>query len=176
MVSVQDTTRGKKFINNYVYTRWIYIKYGFFLRKLVNFRRMIKSALFKLCSIACYTFFVNTTPTKNFPFYCEPFIESFFHIFVRSKAQFSKCVTYRSKHVVIGRSQVWWVSRKGVEHSWWVLPTCREPVSPYACSVVMKKNDFVLPLLVFWTFFKQETVKIGQLLLETININRFLRF
>ena len=45
---------------------------------------MIKSALFKVRSIACCTFspsfgqFVNTTSGKIFPFCCQPFIELFF--------------------------------------------------------------------------------------------------
>jgi len=37
----------------------------------------------------------------------------------------------------------------------------------------MEKNDFVLPLLVFWSFFKQRTVQIDQLLLIASGINRF---
>ena len=70
---------------------------GFFsLKKHVKVGRMIKSALFKLCSIACYTFFpsfgqfVNTKPVKTFPFYCEPFFEPFFHNFIRTKTLLSK--------------------------------------------------------------------------------------
>jgi len=39
----------------------------------------------------------------------------------------------------------------------------------------MEKNDLVLPLLVFWSFFKQRTVQIDQLLLIAFDINRFTR-
>jgi len=52
---------------------------------------MIKRDLFKVCSIASYTFFpsfgqfMDTTPIKIFPFCRKPF-EPFFHIFVRTKA------------------------------------------------------------------------------------------
>ena len=53
-----------------------------------------------------------------------------------------------------------------------VLPKCREPVLPY----VVKKNDFVLSLSLFWFFYKQATVQIGQLLLATFSINRFPKF
>jgi len=53
---------------------------------------MIKRDLFKVCSIASYTFFpsfgqfVNTTPVKIFSFCREPFIEPFFHIFIRTQS------------------------------------------------------------------------------------------
>jgi len=38
----------------------------------------------------------------------------------------------------------------------------------------MKKNDIVLPLLVFWSFFKQRMFQIDQLLIA-FGINRFAR-
>ena len=118
-------------------TRCTSMKWRFFSQKKhVKFGRMIKRDLFKVYSIASYTFFpsfgqfVNTTPVKIFPFCREPFIEPFFHIFVRTKALLSKCVTHRCKQVVIGRSQV--VSKPhGVELPSWVLPTCPELVLPY---------------------------------------------
>ena len=72
---------------------------AFFLnKKQVKFERMIKIALFNVCSIVCYTFspsfdqFKNTTSVKIFPFCYEPFIELFFHIFVRTKALLGKCL------------------------------------------------------------------------------------
>ena len=87
----------------------------FFFKKTrkneIKIGRMIKRDLFKVCSIANYTFFpsfgqfVDTTPVKIFSFCREPFIEPFFHIFVRIKALLSKCVTHRCKQVVNGRSQ-----------------------------------------------------------------------
>ena len=85
-------------------------------KNVVKFGRMIKRALFKICSIACYTFspslgkFVNTKPVQIFPLCCKPFIEPLFHIFVRPKAHLSKCVSHRCKQVVIERSQVWLAS------------------------------------------------------------------
>ena len=66
----------------------------------------MNSALFKVCSIACHTFFpyfgqfVNTTSVK-ISFWCEAFIESFFHIFVRTEALLNKYVIYQCKQVVI---------------------------------------------------------------------------
>ena len=74
--------------------------------------------------------FVNVTAVKIFSFCCEPFIGPFFHIFVRTKALLGKCVTHRRKQVVIGRSQIWWVSRRGTASKLsasYVL----EPVLPY---------------------------------------------
>ena len=133
-------------------------------KKHVKFGRIIKRDLFKVCSIVSYTFFpsfgqfVDTAPVKIFPFCRKPFIEPFFHIFVRTKALFSKCVIHRCKQVVIGRSQVWWISRMG----WNFLAECFQRVPNWFCrmwwSIVMEKNDFVLPLLVFWSFFKQQTI------------------
>ena len=79
------------------------------LKKHVKFGRIIKSDLFKVCSIFCYTFFpsfgqfVNTTKVKIFPF-CR---EAIFYVFVRTKALFNKCVNHRCKQVVIERTQVW---------------------------------------------------------------------
>ena len=83
-----------------------------FIKKYVKFGKMIKSALFKVYSIASYTFlpsfgqFVNTTSVQIFPFCCELFVEPFFHIFVRTKALLSKCVTHHCKQGVIRRNQV----------------------------------------------------------------------
>ena len=58
-----------------IFTRCTSMKCGFvFKEKNIIFGRMIKSALFKVCSIACYTFFptfgqiVNTTPVKSLSF------------------------------------------------------------------------------------------------------------
>ena len=134
------------------------MKWRFFSpKKHIKFGRMIKRDLFKVCSIASYTFFpyfgwefVDISPVKIFPFCREPFIEPFFHIFVRTKALLSKCVTYRCKQVVIERSQVWWVSRMGKNFP----AECFQRVSNWFMwwSIVMEKNDLVLPLLVFWSF------------------------
>ena len=103
-----------------------------FLKKHVKFGRMIKSDLFKVCSIACCTFFpsfgqfVNTTPVKIFPFCCEPFTETFFHIFVRCSASASSMQTSEN------RKEASLVSKpQGVELTSAVLPTCREPVLSY---------------------------------------------
>ena len=70
---------------------------------------MIKSTLVKVCFITCYTFspsfrqFINTTPVKIFAFCREPFC------FI-SSYELKHC-SVRCRQVVIGRSQVWWVSR-----------------------------------------------------------------
>ena len=89
-----QTDKARPFYQMYKYEMTI-----FFPKKHVKFGRMIKKALFKVYSIASYTFFpsfgqlVDTTPVKIFHFCREPFIEPFFHIFVRTKALLSKCVT-----------------------------------------------------------------------------------
>ena len=135
----------------------------------------------KTCSIVRYTFspsfwqFVNTTLLNVFLFYCERLFEPFFHIFVRTDALLSKWVTHRCKQVVIGSSQVRWVSSitgnfpakcfqnaNRFGRTWW--------------SIIIQKNDFVLPLSVFWPFFEQRTVQIGQLLIVKLGINRFPMF
>ena len=136
----------------------------FFLKTYVKFEKMIKSASFKIYPIACYTFspffgqFVNTTP-----FCCEPLIEPFFHIFVltNSRTLLSKCVAHRCKQVVIGRSQVWWVSRMEYNFPAECFQSVVNRFCPMRWSIVVKKNDFELPLSVFWPFFKQVTVRIG---------------
>ena len=77
----------------HIHSKYQMYKYEmiFFPKKHVKFGRMIKKDLFKVYSIASYTFFpsfeqfVDTTPVKIFPFCCEPFIELFFHIFVKNE-------------------------------------------------------------------------------------------
>ena len=162
------------------------MKCGFFSKKKhIKFGRMIKSASLEIYSIACYTFspsfaqFANTTPVKLFPFCCESLIESFFHIFVRTKALLSKCVTHLCKQVIIGRSQVWWVSDTG-----WNFPTEFFQRDVYQFihmwwRIVRKEIDYVLPHLVrplSDLFSSSRTVQIGQLLLITFSTNRFPKF
>ena len=92
--------------SKYTLTRYTSMMIFFPKKKHIKHGRMIKRDLFKVCSIANYTFFpsfgqfVDTTSIKIFPFCREPFIEPFFHIFVRTKALLSKCVTHRCKQVV----------------------------------------------------------------------------
>ena len=75
---------------------------------------MIKHTLFKVYFIVFYTFFpsfgqfVNTTPVNVFPFYCDTFIEPFFHTILLSKAPLSNCVAYQCKQVIIERIQDAW--------------------------------------------------------------------
>ena len=136
---------------------------------------MIKRDLFKV-SIVSYIFFpsfgkfVDTTPIKIFPFCRETFIEPFFYIFVRTKVQ----VRDPSMQTSGNRKEPSLVSKPhGVELPSWVH------VPNWFCrmwwSIVMEKNDLVLPLLVFWSFFKQRTVQIDQLLLIAFGINHFAR-
>ena len=105
-------------------------------KKHVKFERMIKRDLFKVCSIASYTFFpsfgqfVDTTPIKIFPFCREPFIEPFFHIF-RTNQSAAQQVRDPSMQTSDNRKEPSLVSKPhGVEPSW-VLPTCPELVLPY---------------------------------------------
>ena len=160
------------------YIRCTSKKFVFSSKKHVEFGRMIKSALFKVCSIAWYTFFgqfVNTTPVKLFSFCWETFIEPFSHIFVRRTEELlSKCVTHRCAQVIIGRSQVWWVNRMGsnfpAESFQRVVNQCC-----HSCrSMVICVASF--GSVSFWTCLKQKTVQIGQLLFVTFSINRFPKF
>ena len=68
------------------------MKFGFiFPKKNVKFGKMIKSVLFKVCSVAFYTFppslgqFVNNMPVKIFSFCCELFTRHFFTSSYESK-------------------------------------------------------------------------------------------
>ena len=60
------------------------MKCEFFPKKYVKVGRTMKSALFKVCSIVCYTFspsfgqFENTTLVKIFPLCYELFVSHFF--------------------------------------------------------------------------------------------------
>ena len=63
----------------------------FLLKNQVKFGRMIKSALFKVCSIACYTLipsfgqFVNITPVKIYPLVANHSSSHFFTSSYESK-------------------------------------------------------------------------------------------
>ena len=98
----------------------------FFLKKHVKFERM-RSAFFKvpphrlLYIFPIFWKFMNTTP-----FCCEPFTELFFHVFVQTKALFSKYV--KSSMQTSGNLKEPSLASKqhGIELSSWVLPMCRE--------------------------------------------------
>ena len=155
---------------------------SFFWKNTLNCEQWCKGALFKVCSISCYTFslslkqFVNSMPVKIIPFCCEPFVESFFHIFVRIKALLGKCVK-SSMQTNGNRKEPSLVSKPhGVEPPSWVFPTCREPVLPDVImwwNIVKKKNDLVLPLSVrpLSDLFKEENGSN-----RSFSINRFPRF
>ena len=69
-----------------------------------------------------------------------------------NKALLSKCLTHRCKQVVIGKSQVWWVSRTGLNFP----AKCFRRVANQFCHIwwriFMKKTDFLLPLSIFGPF------------------------
>ena len=101
--------------NGDIYTRCTSMKYQLSSLKHVKFGRMMKNALFKVCSIACYTFFssfgqlVNTTPVKNFPIYYEPFIVIFSHLRTnQSGTQQVRDSSMQTSGNLI--TQVWWVN------------------------------------------------------------------
>ena len=124
----------------------------------------------KVCSVACCTFvpsfgqIVNTTSVKIFSFCCELFVNPLFHIFVRTKTLLIKCVTHRYKHVIIGRSWIWWVSR--------IESNCFQRFCRMWWRNVIK-NHFVLSFSVFWLLFKLKTVQSDQLVLIIFSINLF---
>ena len=118
-------------------TRCTSMKCGFFPKKHVKFGRIIKSALFKVCSIVCYTFFsflgqfVNITLVKIFSFCCEPFIKPFFS-HLRTNRSAAQQVRDQSMQTSGNRKEPSLLSNPHeVELLGWVLPTCREPVLPY---------------------------------------------
>ena len=82
------------------YTRCTSMKLVIFLRKYVYLIKMVIHSIFKVMAIASHTFFpslwqfVYASPKKLFVFWVKPVIESFFHIFVRIEALFSKCVPH----------------------------------------------------------------------------------
>ena len=152
----------------------------FFLRLHVILGRMIKSALFKACSMVCYTLFpsfgqfVNTTPIKIFSFCCEPFL----YIFVRTKALLSKCLK-SSLQTNGNRKEPSLVNKQHlVELPSWVLPTYRPPVDDEVSNRALSWRNMNLCCLFRYSgiFFKQETIQIAQLLLVTFSMNCFSRF
>jgi len=158
--------------NLYTYTRCTSMKWRFFFQKKhVKFGRMIKRDLFKVCSIASYTFFpsfgqfVNTTSVKIFPF-CREHSSSYFFTSSYEPKRTKRCSASvmqtsgnRKKPSLVSKPH-------GVELSSWMLPRVPNWFCRMWWSIVMEKNDLVLPLLVFWSFFKQRTVQIDQLLLS----------
>jgi len=97
---------------------------------------MIKRDLFKVCSIASYTFFpsfgqfVDTTLVKIFPFCREPFIEPFFHI-VRTNQSAAQQVRDPSTQTSGNRKESSLVSKPhGVE-----LPSCFQRVLNWFCRM-----------------------------------------
>ena len=136
------------------------MKCGFFLKKHVKCGKMIKSNLFKVCSIAFYTFspsfeqFVNTTSIKS----------SFFLQTIH-RAIFSHLRTYQTATLQVcdpsmqtngNRKEPSPLSKShGVELPSWVVPTCREPFLPYVIGHFHEENVFVLPLSACQPCFKQ---------------------
>ena len=110
----------KKKINKKISTKYQVHKYEmrFFFKENLKFGRMKKCFIQNMIHRLLYSFpfirtYVNATSVKIFSFCCEPFVEPFFHIFVRTKTLLSKCATHRCKQAVIGKSQVWWVIHMG---------------------------------------------------------------
>ena len=80
-------------------TRCISMKCGYFyFKKHVKFGRMIENCFIQgmlqrlLHIFPIFRAICEYHAGKIFPFSCESFIESFFHIFIRTKALLSKCV------------------------------------------------------------------------------------
>ena len=144
--------------------------------------KMIKNILFEVLPIASYTFLppvwqlVDATPRKLSLFWGKPVIQPFSYIFVRSEALVRKCVSHRCKLIVIGRSQVWWVSRARK-----YFPTERfDRFLDRFCRmwwcIITKQNYFVLPFSIFWSFFTRTLIQIDHLLSVALSINGFARF
>ena len=73
---------------------------NFFEKMHVYLIKMVIHSIFKVMAIASHTFFpslwqfVYASSKKLFVFWVKPVIETFFHIFVRIEALFSKCVPH----------------------------------------------------------------------------------
>ena len=152
----------------------------FFLKKHVQFQRTIKSALFKVRSACCkfspfFEQLVNTTVVVFTSFILLRTIHRAIFSRLRSNQTAARQVCDPSMRTRGNLKEPSLVSRPPrVELLSRVLPTCRKPVLQY----VMEKWLCVVSFgsANFWPFFKQGTVQIGQLLLETFSINRFPRF
>ena len=143
----------------------------FFSKKHVKFRRMIK-----ICSIAFFSHFgefVNTTPVEIVPFYCESFIEPFFHIFVGTEALVSKCVTHRCKQTEGVKSGEWAVWRRTSQLS----ASDMSRTGFAVCDVALSWRKMTLYCLFRYSgLYFMGTVQIDQLLLVTFSIHRFFKF
>ena len=144
--------------------------------------KMIKNILFEVLSIASYIFFphvwqlVDGTPKKLSLFWGKPVIVAFSYIFVRREVLVRKCVSHRCKWIVIGRSQVWCVSRA---RNYFPTERFDRFLDRFCCMwwcIIMKQNYFVLPFLIFWSFFTQSLIQIDHLLSVALSINGFARF
>ena len=60
----------------------------------------------------------------------------------------------------------------------WTLQSFPWPALLYVMVIIiiMKQNYFVLPFLIFWSFFTQSLIQIDHLLSVALNINGFARF
>ena len=101
--------------------------------------------------------FMTTTPVNIFPFSRELFIEPFSDTFVWTKALLTKCVTHRCKHVVIGRSQVWWISHMGYSFQLSVSYLLRTGFAVCDGTLLWRKYDFVMPRSAFRKFVKHQS-------------------
>ena len=116
--------------------------------------KMIKNILFKVISIAIYTFFpplrkvMNATPIKLFVFQSKPVIQQFSYIFVRSEALFSESVAQWCEQMIIQRSEVWRIS--GMRQ---YFPTERLDRFPdpfhVSNSMFVCNSEFLITLLIY---------------------------
>ena len=118
------------------HTRCTSMKWRYFSQKKhFKFGKIIKRDLFKVYSIASYTFFpsfgqfVDTTPVKIFPF-CREHSSS--HFFTSSYQSAAQQVRDPSMQTSGNRKEPSLVNKPhGAELSSWILPTCPELVLPY---------------------------------------------
>ena len=129
----------------------------FLLKEHVKFRRMTKKCFIQsmlhrllyifpifwaLCEYHANKFMITT------PFCCDPFIKSFFHIFVRTNQSAAQQVRDPSMQTSANWKEPSLVSKSHrVEPPSWVLPTCREPVWPY----VMENREEMLLCVAYFS-------------------------
>ena len=147
---------------------------------------MIKSTLFKVCSIACYTFFpsfgefMNTTPVKSFSFAANHSSSHFSHL--RMNQSTAQQVRDPSMQTSANRKELSLVGKlHWVELPNWVLPWVSKRFCRMWWTIVMKKNNFVLTLTVrpFSCHFQARNGSNQSIVVDRFDwfsINHFLRF
>ena len=147
-----------------------------FLKKHVKFERIVKSSLFKVCSIAFIHFsHLSGTSVKIFSFCCEPFIEPFF------TSPYEQSAAQQVRDLSVQTSGNWkepsLVSNPhGVELPNWMLPTCHEPVLSYVVESCHEEKWLCVTSVSILAFFQVGNGSNRWIVIGNVNINRFRKY